>query len=217
MRATWITAIRPLRRGPSECAPAAESAPPDDEKPSVPVDQIADESVELQAAGSRRHRRIRKPSTALTAIVLILIVLSCLTIWLAYQTYETRRTHQQRELFLQVGRQGAINLTTISAAEADADIKRILDSSTGAFYDQVKQGSKEFMAVLQRAQTKSEGTIAEAGVESAQDHQAQVLVAVNVKPTSTGGPDQPTRTWRMRLTVQQVDGDAKISNVEFVP
>jgi Mce-associated membrane protein len=217
MRATRIPVIRPLRRGRSERARKAESDRFDDEETAVLVDQIPDQIGELPLAAKRRHRYIRKPSTALTASVAILIVVAGLTSWLAYQTYEARQTQQQRALFLQVGRQGALNLTTISAAEAGADMKRILDSSTGASYDQVQQGSQEFVAVLQQAQTKSEGTIAEAGVESEQGDQAQVLVAVNVKPAVTGGSDQPTRTWRMRLTVQQVDGGAKISNVEFVP
>jgi Mce-associated membrane protein len=216
MRATRIPVIGSLRRRRLQRAQELQSAKFDAEEAAVLVDKIPDRGGELLVA-ARRRRYMRKPSTAITASVSILIVLSGLTGWLAYRTYEARQAQQQRALFLQVGRQGALNLTTINAVQADADMKRILDSSTGTFHDQVQKGSREFVALLQQAQTKSEGTIADAVVESEQDHQAQVLVAVSVKPVITGASDQPTRTWRMRITVEHVDGGAKISKVEFVP
>jgi Mce-associated membrane protein len=146
----------------------------------------------------------------------ILLVLSGLTGWLGYRTYEVGQAQERRALFLEVGRQGALNLTTISAVQADADMKRILDSSTGAFYAQVQRGAQQFVTRVQKAQTKSVGTIAAAGVESEQGDGAQVLVTVYVKAADTRGSQQPARSWRMRITVQQVTGGAKMSNVEFM-
>jgi Mce-associated membrane protein len=43
-----------------------------------------------------------------------------------------------------------------------------------------------------------------------------VLVGVSVKTAVEGQPDQPLRSWRMRITVVRVGNDYKISNVEFV-
>ena len=51
----------------------------------------------------------------------------------------------------------------------------------------------------------------------ASDNEAQVLVAVTVTTSNVGAPEQEPRAWRMRLTVQKVGDDAKVSNVEFVP
>jgi Mce-associated membrane protein len=44
-----------------------------------------------------------------------------------------------------------------------------------------------------------------------------VLVAVNVQTTTSGAPQQTPRAWRMRISVQKVGDDVKVSNVEFVP
>ena len=41
----------------------------------------------------------------------------------------------QRSHFLQVARQGALNLTTIDWQKAEGDVQRILDGATGQFHD----------------------------------------------------------------------------------
>ena len=102
--------------------------------------------------------------------------------------------------------------------EVDADIKRVLDSATGAFHDDFQNRSQPFVEVVKKVQSKSEGTIAEAGLLSYTKDQAQVLVAVSVKTSMAAAPaDQEPRRWRMRLTVDKTGDSAKVSNVEFVP
>jgi Mce-associated membrane protein len=102
------------------------------------------------------------------------------------------------------------------ARHADADIQRILDSATGTFYDDFSNRSKPFIDVVKKAQSKSVGTIIEAGVESQSANEAQVLVAVSVKTSNLGAAEQDLRHWRMRITVQKLGNDAKVSNVAFV-
>jgi Mce-associated membrane protein len=38
-----------------------------------------------------------------------------------------------------------------------------------------------------------------------------------VKTSNAGAAQQEPRAWRMRITVQKVGDDAKVSQVEFVP
>ena len=183
----------------------------DDETPEVTETAEADETAE-PAAPRWPHVKL-----ALVAGLVGVLALAALTGWLGYRTYESSRAEQQRNLFLQVGRQGALNLTTISFESAEADVQRILDSATGTFYDDFQQRAEPFVEVVKQAQSKSEGTIAEAGLESANDDEGRVLVAVTVRTTNAGAPEQAPRAWRMRLTVQEIDGEAKVSKVEFVP
>lgn len=215
MRATRIPAPQFLKRYQHRFIPEAHTRLDTD----VTVDDMAERPPDDPCPGAnpRRHRYTRKPRAAMAAGLSILLVLSGLTGWLGYRTYEVRQAQERRALFLEVGRQGALNLTTISAAEADADMKRILDSSTGAFYAQVQNGSQQFVTRVQKAQTKSVGTIAAVGVESEKGDRAQVLVTVYVNAADADGSQQPARSsWRMRITVQQVAGGAKMSNVEFM-
>ena len=150
--------------------------------------------------------------------VAIIVALVGLGGWLGFRVHQDHQVQVQRSLYVQVARQTAINLTTINYTEVDADIKRVLDSATGAFHDEFQNRSQPFVEVVKKVQSKSEGTIAEAGLLSYTKDQAQVLVAVAVKTSMAGAPaDQEPRRWRMRLTVDKTGDGAKVSNVEFVP
>src|SRR5262249_12015160 len=137
--------------------------------------------------------------------------------WLGYRAYESRQAQAQRSLFLEVGRQSALNLTTISYTEADADVQRILNSATAPFHDDFQKRSQPFVEVVKQAQSTSVGTITEAGLQSTDGDHGDVLVAVSVKTSTAGAPEQQPRAWRMRISVQKTDDGGKVSNVEFVP
>jgi Mce-associated membrane protein len=150
--------------------------------------------------------------------VAIIVALLGLGGWLGFRVHQDHQVQAQRNLYVQVARQTAINLTTIDYTEVDADIKRVLDSATGAFHDEFQNRSQPFVEVVKKVQSKSEGTISEAGLLSYTKDQAQVLVAVAVKTSMAAAPpDQEPRRWRMRLTVDKTGDSAKVSNVEFVP
>lgn len=188
-----------------DAATAEVTSPtPDDPVPAEPDDAAA------AASGS--------PVRWAAVVSLVAIVaLTVLTGWLGYRAHQSQQAEQQRQLFLQVARQGALNLTTIDFENADADVQRILDSATGGFYDDFARRSQPFVEVVKQAQSKSVGTVTEAGLESQSGDQAQVLVTVAVETSNAGAADQRPRAWRMRLVVQQVGDDTKVSKVEFVP
>ena len=171
-------------------------------------------------AGKPRRLRLRVAHTPVTQAAIFgiaaLIVLCGLVGWLGMRTYQSHQVAQQRELFLQSGRQVALDLTTVDFNRVDSDVARILDSATGQFHDDFQRRSGPFADVVRKAQTTSVGTVTGAGVESVDGDAAQVLVALQVKTSNAGG-EQPPRSWRMRLSVQKVGDDVKASNVQFVP
>jgi Mce-associated membrane protein len=147
---------------------------------------------------------------------LVVATLTGLTGWVGYRAYGQHQAQAQRSLFLQTARQGAVNLTTISYTEIEADVQRILDLATGAFRDDFANRSKPFIELVKAAQSKSEGTVTDAGLESQHGDSAQILVAVAVKSRTAAGEEAP-REWRMKIEVKSVGDDAKMSNVVFVP
>ncbi|MCA2244924.1 MULTISPECIES: Mce protein [Mycobacterium] len=166
-----------------------------------------------------QQQRFSAVVTALVAGGLIVATLAGLSGWLGYRAYQQHDAQARRNLYVATARQGAVNLTTINYTQVDTDVQRILDSATGAFRDDFEQRSKPFMEVVKAAQSKSEGTVTDAGLESQSDDSAQVLVAVAVKSRTAGGEEAP-REWRMRIEVRSVGpdaSDAKVSNVVFVP
>jgi Mce-associated membrane protein len=176
------------------------------------TDSEASDDADAPAKPQMSHVRL-----ATIAGLVLVVALAALTGWLGFRTYQSHQAVEQRNLYLQVGRQGALNLTTINFQQADQDVQRILDSATGTFYDDFQKRAQPFVEVVKQAQSKSVGTIAEAGLESESADGAQVLVAVTVKTSNAGAPDQAPRAWRMRISVQKVGDEAKVSNVEFVP
>ena len=206
-----------------DAAPDGESGDTTPEADAAAVDAAVDEEatdnveeVEGDTAATVKTKMSHVRLATILGLVAV-VALAALCGWLGFRTYESRKAADERNLFLQVGRQAALNLTTIDFEHADEDVQRVLDSSTGTFYDDFQARAQPFKEVVKQAKSKSVGTIAEAGVESITQDGAEVLVAVTVKTSNAGAAEQEPRAWRMRITVQKAGDEAKVSNVEFVP
>ncbi len=178
------------------------------------VDDEADNASEDAAPVTRPTSHVRLAAMVGSAVI---VALAATVGWLGFREYQSHQDETQRQLFLRVGRQCALNLTTIDWQHADDDVQRVLDSATGQFYDQFSKRKQPFIDVVKKAQSKSVGTITEAGVESESGDKAQVLVAVSIKTSNLGAPEEAPREWRMRISVEKSGHEAKISNVSFVP
>ena len=181
---------------------------------SARVDADVGVEVDAQPATRQPAHEMRWPLALVLAIV---VAVGGLFGWVGYRTHQARDAQAQRDLFLQVGRQAALNLATISSNEADADVQRILDSSVGSFHDDFKQRAPAFIDVVKKAQSNTTGSVTAAGLESESSDRAQVLVAVSVKTSNVGAPEPQSRAWRMRVTVQKVPDGTKVADVVFVP
>jgi Mce-associated membrane protein len=165
--------------------------------------------------GSGRWRQAH--CLALAVGVLTVLALGAVGCWLGWQRLHLQQASAQRTEFIQAARQGALNLTTIDWHHPDADVQRILDSATGAFYDDFSKRSAPFIDVVKQTQSTSTGTVVSAGIQTESGTTARVLVAVKVNVSNNAAAQQPPRSWRMQLTVQKVGDEMKVSDVEFVP
>lgn len=179
------------------------------------LDHGLDDSTSAQDA--RRRRRMSTVGAATLVGLVMAALLVSLAGWLGFRTYEAQRAQKQQAAFLQVGRQAALNLTTIDWHHADEDVRRILDSTTGTFHNDFEKRAPVLVDAVRQAQSTSAGTIADAGLESESENAAQVLVAVSVKTSLAGVAMAEPRRWRMRVSVEKSGDLTKVSNVEFVP
>lgn len=174
-------------------------------------DRELSESTKAPPSGRNSDR------LAVVVGLVVVLALTGLVAFLGYRARQSQHADQQSTLFLQAGRQGALNLTTIDFRQAEADVQRILDGATGQLYDNFSKRSQPYIDTVLRTQSKSFGTVTEAALESQSGDHAQVLVAVTVKTSNAYTTQEESRAWRMRLWVQKVGAEAKVSNVEFVP
>ena len=192
-----------------------ETSEADDAADEDADEEITDEEAKDDEPAAAKARMSHVRLATILGLVAV-VALAGLCGWLGFRAYESHKAADERNLFLQVGRQAALNLTTIDFEHADEDVQRVLDSSTGTFYDDFQARAQPFKEVVKQAKSKSVGTIAEAGIESVTEDGAEVLVAVTVKTSNAGAAEQEPRAWRMRITVQKVDDEAKVANVRFV-
>jgi Mce-associated membrane protein len=164
-----------------------------------------------QLVAGRRHRA----RWVVVLSVVLVLTTGGLAGWLGYRA-QAQQEAARRAMFVQMARQGALDLTTIDYTHADSDVHRILDGATGKFRDDFQSRSQPLVDVVKRAQSKSQGTITEAGPESVHQDSARVLLAVAVTTTYAGNQSD-SKAWRMRIDMQKVANGAKMSNVEFVP
>ena len=176
----------------------------------------ADGPDEADVAELPPHRRaLASPPRRLIAGALVFLI--AVTGWLGWQDIQIRRAEHLRDAMVQAGRDGVMALTTIDHEQVDEDVQRILDSSTGKFRDDFAQRAESFTAAARTAQSKSVGTISEAGVESVDGDRGRVLVTLIVMTSNRGAPEQQPKVWRTRVTVEQDDGVYKVAAVEFIP
>ncbi len=145
-----------------------------------------------------------------------LAVLVALTGWLGWRDLEVRRAEDLRAAMVQAGRDGVLALTSIDYERVDEDVQRILDSSTGLFRDDFALRAESFKAAARKAQSKSVGTVSEAGVETVDGDQGRVLVTLVVMTSNRGAPEQQPKVWRTRVSVAKEAGAYKVAAVEFI-
>jgi Mce-associated membrane protein len=177
-----------------------------------PVVSDADGDVALPP-----RKLISAPWRAMLLGLAIVVALAGLVGWFGLRVNHSHQAQAQRNLFLQVAKQGALNLTTIDWQHADADVRRILDGATGEFYNDFAKRSQPFIEVLKQAKAKTVGTISEAGLESETTAPGRALVIVSVQTSNNGEAEQIPKEWRMRIDVQKIGDQVKVAKVGFVP
>ncbi|MDT5104531.1 MAG: Mce-associated rane protein [Mycobacterium sp.] len=193
-----------------------ESADTDDvlDIEDFPAEPAADDPDGAPAAPSKQPISVVR--RAILFGVATVVTVAALAGWLGFRAYQAHQWQVERSVFLQAARQGATNLTTIDWQQADRDVQRILDGAAGQFYDDFAKRSQPFIDVVKKAKSTTAGTITKAGLESQSADSAQVLVAVTVTTSNAGAPQPDPHGWRLRVAVQRVGDQIKVSNVEFV-
>ncbi|MFE3442269.1 hypothetical protein ACFXNW_04480 [Nocardia sp. NPDC059180] len=122
----------------------------------------------------------------------------------------------RRADYVQTAKQALLNITSISAETAEADINRVLEVSAGDLATEYEQRKTDYAGIVKKAEVRAKGKVIDAAIESSDDHSAIVLVAVEQTLTNGAKEGQQQRQYRFRVTVSETDKGLAATRMEMV-
>ena len=163
-----------------------------------------------------RGRSLRR-FAALAVGALVVIGLLGLTAFMVVQHSKVAAQRAYDRGIVEAASRGVMALLSIDHGKADADVKRVLDLSIGAFRDDFASRSEDFIKTARESKAVTLGSVTAAALDSTYPGNAVVLVAASSQVTNSNGARNDPRPWRMSVTMSLDENQWKMSNVEFVP
>lgn len=200
-----------------DAAAAAEDAE-DTDAGETAEDTAVEDADETDEAVVTVRRRISWPVLMSTTLAALLVCgLFAASGYLLWQHHQTTDRQARVAEFSAAARQGVINLMSLDFNNGDADIKRLIDSTTGQFRDDFEKSKNDFLTVMKESKVVTKADVKATAVQSMTGDSAVVLVAASSEVSNSASDKQPPRGWRLSVTVEREDGQPKMSKVEFVP
>lgn len=163
----------------------------------------------------RWSRLVRYLAAALGALATCALIAA--TVFMVIQHRSAVHDEQQRAEFAAAGRQAVVTLMSLDFNNAQENVNRIIDNSTGQFRDDFKNTAEDFVKIAKESKVVTDVSVNASAVDSMSADSADVLVAATSRVTnSSGAKDQP-RSWRLLVSLVREGDQIKMSKVEFVP
>ncbi len=192
-----------------EAGAADDSGPADEAEKPVAADSFVTTSGTAPSA---------LPAVVVSAAAVLTAALLAGTGYMAWQHQQYSRERHSIAEFAAAARQDVINLMSIDYATAQDSVQRVLDGSTGRFRTNFDETADDFIKALQDEKIVTKATVNDAAVESMTADSAVVLVSATSRREGPKAPkdQQEPRLWRVVVTLERVDGQIKMSGVDFV-
>ena len=213
----------------SEARSKAEAKADAEAKTAVTVDATADYEVAVQqpdTAHEQQEETTPRPRrwglvlkiVAMTVAVLGTAALIAVSVLMVNQHRKAVATQQLDAEYQAAGRQSVVTLMSLDFNNAEADVQRIIENTTGQFQKDFQEQQADFIKVAQDAKVITDVNVTATAVESMTPTSAVVLIAATSRVTNSSGAKQEPRAWRLSVNLERVDGgQVKMSKVEFVP
>lgn len=196
----------------------AEAAEVDEDTESTDADE--------STAQQRRRFAVRRPQglsrsewlvAGVAAAVTAVLALTAGSGYFLWQDRQMGDRHQLQAEYAAAARQGVVNLMSLDFNNAQSDIQRVIDSTTGEFHDDFASSTDDFLTVMQESKVVTTASVNATAVDSMTTDSAVVLVAASSQVANSVSNTPNPRVWRLSVTVNKVDDQIKMSKVEFVP
>ncbi|WNG85972.1 hypothetical protein C6A87_018915 [Mycobacterium sp. ITM-2016-00317] len=155
-----------------------------------------------------------------TAVVLAILATCALigaTVYMVVQHRAAVADRQEQAEYSAAARQAVISLMSLDHTNAQEDVDRIIENSTGQFRDEFEGASKDFVQIAQESKVVTDVSVNASAVQKMDGGTADVLVAAQSRVTNSSGAKEQPRSWRLIVSLQREGDQIKMSKVEFVP
>jgi Mce-associated membrane protein len=219
-------AIRLRREADSRAAAAAPATEAQTAEPTEDTVEASDagvaeptEAESVDDAAPRRRPGWRRVARYVAAAlgVLATCALIAATVFMVIQHRSAVHDEQQRAEFAAAGRQAVVTLMSLDFNNAQQNVDRIIDNSTGQFRDDFKNTAGDFVKIAKESKVVTDVSVNASAVDSMSGDSADVLVAATSRVTNSSGAKEQPRSWRLLVSLVREGGQIKMSKVEFVP
>jgi Mce-associated membrane protein len=201
----------PVRRRASRAA--GPSGGPATTSTAAPVDAPKTAKVRLpKPVGPPPRRQPHRSLVALVSLAAAVIVVAALgvVVFLTVKHQDGEEAQAaQTQLFVDTASQYVVNMFSYTQESIDADVDRFVNSTSGPLRDMMSQGQNadNLKLLFRDTNASAEAVINGAALEKFDDlaNRADVLVAVRVTVTDLDGNNQPSKPYRLRVTVAEDD------------
>ncbi|MDT5260624.1 MAG: Mce-associated rane protein [Mycobacterium sp.] len=148
------------------------------------------------------------------------IVLGCASLgasgYMVWQHHTLMHKRQLAREYAAAARQGVTTLMSFDANHVKEDFQRIIDASTGELKDQLSATASFRAKQAEDAKASSKVAVEAVAVESVSDNSAVVLVSAKSDVTDVDNTKRPPALWQISITIDRVDGQLKMSRVDFL-
>jgi Mce-associated membrane protein len=180
---------------------------------SVPVDAPQIATVRSpKPVGPPPRRQPHRGLVALVALAATVVMVAALqtVVFLAVRHQRGEEAQAaQIQLFVDTASQYVVNMFSYTQDTIDADVDRFVNSTSGPLRDMMSQGENadNLKLLFRDTNASAEAVINGAALEKFDNlaNRADVLVAVRVTVTDIDGNNQPSKPYRLRVTVAEDD------------
>ncbi|MFC4013299.1 hypothetical protein ACFOY2_39150 [Nonomuraea purpurea] len=157
---------------------------------------------------------VRPARILIAALSGVLAVLVGTGVWIAAQAREEQGRAGDRRAALQAAGIHAKNLVSLDYRTAEADVRRILDTSTGEARREYDSTTAKLKATTVENKVVQHGVLRATGLVSMTDTVAKVLVVADVEIRWDGSKSAPQeRYYRWSMDVTKIGGGWLVSKV----
>lgn len=160
-----------------------------------------------------RLPRLARRDLALGVVLLALVVTGVV---LAPRWAHARETEDRYDEVLAAARAEALAFTTLDHRTVEEDTERVLAGATGAFARQFRASLDQVTELATQNESVSKGEVLSAGVVSADDDSARVVVVADSTVSNVNTPSPQPRHYRIQMDLVRQGEQWLVSDLQFV-